>query len=373
MEEIKLWKLGADGQQKLSAEPIVNIRETETENQLEEVLTSCPELLMNGLKLIGRQTETPGGPLDLLGVDADGQIVVFELKRGTLTRDAVAQIIDYSSYLATLEPEELSEHISNRSGKLGIETIDNFIDWYQTEFGKPLTEPQRPRMILVGLGADDRTKRMVSFLSEGDFDISLITFHGFKEGNDVLLARQVEVQSKPPGPTPIYTKKTNLEKLQQNVQKLKVEDYYYDIAAFFRDQLPASHEWPNASGYSYGLPELTDSGSQSNRVYISIYVNANKPGHVQVVLQKRAVDAVSDNFNRIIKPIENRFSKSQNDVRTLWIQSKTDWEALKGFFGELCESILKGWKMKREQQSEEEFESASSSSSISSSTDSPRV
>ena len=358
MEEIKLWTLGADGQQKLCAEPIVNIKETETENQLEEVITGCPELLMNGLKLIGRQTETPGGPLDLLGVDADGQMVVFELKRGTLTRDAVAQIIDYSSYLATLEPEELSEHISTRSGKLGIENIDNFIDWYQTEFGKPFTEPQRPRMILVGLGADDRTKRMVSFLSESDLDISLITFHGFKKGDEVLLARQVEVQSKPTGPTPISTKKNNLEKLQQNVQELKVEHYYYDIAAFFRDQLPASYEWPNASGYSYGLPELADSGNQSNRVYISLYLNSHKPGHVQVVFQKRAVDAATDNFDRIVKPIENRFLKSQNDVRMLWIQSKSDWEGLKNYFGELCESILKGWKIKREQQAMDEFESA---------------
>jgi len=363
MKGIKLWKIQANNNQSISIDEIENVSETESENQLEEVITQRPELLMKGLKLIGRQTETPGGPLDLLGVDADGRMVVFELKRGTLTREAVAQIIDYSSFLSTLEPEELSKHISERSGRMGIEKIDDFLQWYQEEFGKSFGEYDKPAMILVGLGVDEKTTRMVSFLSESDLDISLITFHGFKQGDELILAKQIEIQSKPPGPTQIYSKKANLERLKQNVQELKVGDYYYDIAAFFRDLLPASYEWPNPSGYSYTLPELTDSGSQSSRVYISLYLNPNKPGQVQVALQERAVESASENFDQITKPIEGRIVKAQSGVHTLWIKSKDDWEQLKNYFNQLCESILKGWKRNREQQSEEEFESASSSSS----------
>jgi hypothetical protein len=41
-------------------------------------------------------------------------------------------------------------------------------------------------MVLVGLGADEKTKRMALFLSESDLDISLTTFHGFKKGEDVF-------------------------------------------------------------------------------------------------------------------------------------------------------------------------------------------
>jgi RecB family endonuclease NucS len=107
--------------------PLKAINQTETESILEEVIVSCPEILIPGLKLVGRQTDTPGGPLDLLGVDANGRLVVFELKRGNLTRDAVAQIIDYGSYLAELDPERLSNHISERSGRLGIGRIEDFI------------------------------------------------------------------------------------------------------------------------------------------------------------------------------------------------------------------------------------------------------
>ncbi len=60
-------------------------------------------------------------PLDLLGVDEDGRLVVFELKRGTLSRDAVAQIIDYASDLDSKSDSTLAEHISDNSGVGGIE------------------------------------------------------------------------------------------------------------------------------------------------------------------------------------------------------------------------------------------------------------
>ena len=136
MQEIMLWKIKEDSGRELNVEKIQNVRETETEDQLEEVITRCPELLLEDLKLIGRQTETPGGPLDILGVDSDGRLVVFELKRGTLTREAVSQIVDYSSYLSTLDPDELSEHISSRSGNLGIDKIENFLAWYQEQSEK---------------------------------------------------------------------------------------------------------------------------------------------------------------------------------------------------------------------------------------------
>ena len=64
-------------------------------------------MLMPDLTLVGRQTPAGGGALDLLGVDEDGRLVVFELKRGTLTRDAVAQVIDYCSYLESLDVDTL--------------------------------------------------------------------------------------------------------------------------------------------------------------------------------------------------------------------------------------------------------------------------
>ena len=99
MQKIQLWSVErAEG--KLSATAVESVDNTETEQDLEDLLVASPDLLMEGLTLIGRQVATAGGPLDLLGIDADGRLVVFELKRGTLTRDAVAQALDYASDLA---------------------------------------------------------------------------------------------------------------------------------------------------------------------------------------------------------------------------------------------------------------------------------
>jgi len=104
MEEIRLWNINGDGTAKPAAAPVEAIAEATTEKLIEDVLTKSPDALMPKLRLVGRQTETPGGPLDLLRIDEDGNLVVFELKRGKLTRDAVVQAIDYASYLANLEP-----------------------------------------------------------------------------------------------------------------------------------------------------------------------------------------------------------------------------------------------------------------------------
>ena len=67
-----------------------------------------PELLEDGLTLVGRQAPTAGGWLDLLGVDRDGRLVIFELKRGSLGRDAVTQVLDYASAISAKSVESLN-------------------------------------------------------------------------------------------------------------------------------------------------------------------------------------------------------------------------------------------------------------------------
>jgi hypothetical protein len=223
MEEIRLWKLSSDENKKPTAITIEPITETTTEKLLEETLISSPELLLTNLRLIGRQNETSGGPLDLLGIDEDGRLVVFELKRGNLTRDAVAQAIDYASFLADLEPDDLARHIESNSGKLGTDLITDFSQWYQNQFQRAISEIGTPRVILVGLGVDERAKRMVAFLARCELDISLITFQGFKSGADTLLARQVEVQARTSLSTVKTTKHTNQTKLDNLLTLRKTE------------------------------------------------------------------------------------------------------------------------------------------------------
>ena len=191
MEETKIWSIDDNG---TSATQLDTTDRMETEGLLEDILTANPDMLEDGLQLVGRQTSTTGGPLDLLGVDTDGRLVVYELKRGRLNRDAVAQIIDYASSLDAMNEEALYRHISEHSGNLDIQRIDNFGDWYGNnwpEEGYDSLMP--PRAVLVGLGVDDTTERMVNYMAGSGMDISLLTFEGFSASGKTLLARQVEV------------------------------------------------------------------------------------------------------------------------------------------------------------------------------------
>ena len=149
MEEIKMWTI--DGSQVEGLKPT---GQTETEKLLEDALVNSPDLLLEDLILVGRQTHTEGGWLDLLGVDGDGRLVVFELKRGTLSREAVARVIDYASDLDGMDLEDLAEYISEKSSQHDdIDTIEDFEDWY-SRYSENLDSLKPLRMFLIGLGVD---------------------------------------------------------------------------------------------------------------------------------------------------------------------------------------------------------------------------
>ena len=179
MKRIQLWSVGRDDAA-VSATPVEEVANTETEQLLEDVLVASPELLEPGLKLIGRQVPTDGGSLDLLGVDQNGRLTVFELKRGTLTRDAIAQSLDYASDLETYDLERLTALVREYSGRLGIDKIEDFEDWHSQEYPSSTDAlSESPRIVLVGLGVDDRARRIVRFLTERGAEIQLVTaVHG---------------------------------------------------------------------------------------------------------------------------------------------------------------------------------------------------
>ena len=251
MDEVKIWALDSDS----NVTPLASKNQTDTESLLEETLVRNPDLLIPGLRLVGRQTPTDGGPLDLLGVDEDGRLVVFELKRGTLSRDAVAQIIDYASDLDAKTDVALAEHIAANSGVGGIERIEDFEEWYgENTEGQSLDSLRPLRLFLIGLGADDRTERMVKFLAVNTgMDISLLTFHGFAYDGKTFLARQVEVEAEAdPGPRPPSTEERR-ELLKRKIEDSGMSETFSDVEGMFEANWPRSSTYPRVWGLSITL------------------------------------------------------------------------------------------------------------------------
>ena len=258
MDEVRIWAI----EDASTASAVVELKprgQVEAESLLEDTLVANPDLLIPGLKLVGRQVPTAGGPLDLLGVDGYGRLSLFELKRGTLTRDAVAQVIDYAADLEALDLADLTRLIAEESGKHGIEKIEDFEEWYGQQVGEQELTSLRPlRMFLVGLGADDRAERMVAFLAKNsDMDISLITFHGFAYDGRTLLARQVRVEgvaNSEARPVSRYVSVGERRaRLERRVEESGVTELFAAVRGVFRETWPGSSTRPGAYGLSFKL------------------------------------------------------------------------------------------------------------------------
>lgn len=251
MDELGIWTLQPDG----TAEAVKAVSGLDLENRLEETLVQRPDMLEPGIQLVGRQTPTEGGPSDLLGVDKHGRLVVFELKRGRLTREAVTQCIDYASALDAMDPEaEMAGHIAEQSGKHGIAEIGDFKEWYEDHFeDNALENLLPPRLVLVGLGVDARAERMVRFLQTSGIDISVLTFYGFEHGGETLLARQVEVE-RDLAPTPrrhLLSPAELEERAQRLIEEMGLTTLFNAICETLRHELEIVREQPASQGRTF--------------------------------------------------------------------------------------------------------------------------
>ena len=72
-EELRLWSVRESGE----AEPLSPLQQMPTELAFEDLLVQNPEMLGSDLKLVGRQTPTETGWLDLLAIDQDGRLAAI--------------------------------------------------------------------------------------------------------------------------------------------------------------------------------------------------------------------------------------------------------------------------------------------------------
>jgi hypothetical protein len=207
-------------------------------------------------------------------------------------------------------------------------------------------------MVLVGLGVDERAKRMVDFLSSSDIEISLITFHGFNYNNDVVLARQIEVPQRQVAGGSKYSKATNYQKLMTKIKNAGVEIYFNAVAGLIRGIMNA-YEWPNPSGYTYYLQDITDSGTPSNRAYLAVLIPDGAKGSIILSLQDRAIKAAGPQWTAISQNWGPRVLQRKGYVEVR-VASSTDWSEIEPGVRVLCAAIVEGRKSLQEKSLQEE-------------------
>jgi hypothetical protein len=147
--EIKTWEI-INGQ-------LIEIKTSMTEHDrrekddLEQWIKSEQSILGTDIKIIGEQVRTASGPLDYLGIDDKGNLVIIELKRDRLPREALAQAIDYASDVAKWEIDTISEVCLNYTGQ----SIEDFISENFEEVDREnITINQIQRITLVGFAIE---------------------------------------------------------------------------------------------------------------------------------------------------------------------------------------------------------------------------
>ena len=143
-DEVRLWRIGPD-------EQLSEIRDAslDLESRLQEWLARDVSILDPALLVIGREVPTFSGPIDILCIDPEGDLVIVELKRQRTPREVTAQALDYASWVTSLSHEQVTS-IADQY------LAGDFEATFTTRFGTDLPETLNGdhRIVVVGSAID---------------------------------------------------------------------------------------------------------------------------------------------------------------------------------------------------------------------------
>ena len=349
MDEINIWTRDHHGR----VAPVQRIAQVDYEHNLEETLIAHPEMLAPGLTLIARQLRTGGGPLDLLGIDAGGRLILFELKRGRLARDVVTQAIDYASWLDSVDFSDLARDISEHSPKGEIEHIDDFESWYDERFtDERFTDDQRAnlrptKVVLVGLGLDSATERIARWLNTAGVDISAITFHGFEHSGQTLLARQVEVSADEPG-RPARTRRratADPRALAEQFGLQSLWDAALQLLDACFDGLPV-HLMQRQGGLNYDLRQID---GPSGNAYAGIGIDRTRQGTLFIAIHDITGKLAPESFAQLQQQMtEHGWIRARGNIRTkFYLDSLEQLNEARDDLTAFFDAALSVWRERR--------------------------
>lgn len=202
-KEIKTWEIINGELSEINTTLAENGRKEK--DDLEKWLKTNPKILGEDILIFGEQVWTKSGPLDYLGIDNNGNLVIVELKRDKLARDVLAQAIAYASDVANWDLEKLNEICL----KFSENTLEDYIaDNFENVELDDLIINKAQRLLLVGFSIDEALSRMIEWLSSKyDLGINaiLLNYVITSSGNE-LLSRTVII------PEEIEKEKSNKKK-----------------------------------------------------------------------------------------------------------------------------------------------------------------
>ncbi|AEN07455.1 hypothetical protein Halar_0190 (plasmid) [halophilic archaeon DL31] len=200
--EFGLWRIDGDEYARVPSGKLND------ESRLEELVKKDPNLLGRNILIIGQQVRTASGKrLDLLGMDAEGDLHIIELKRDRTPRDVIAQALDYASWVRTLTYDDLTEIYSEFDDDRELE--EAFSDKLgprrpEGESGVPETVNQAHTITVVASELDAGTERIIEYLAEEyGVPVNAVRFNYYEDGDREYIGRSwlIDPHDTPEPPT----------------------------------------------------------------------------------------------------------------------------------------------------------------------------
>lgn len=286
------------------------------EGLLEEQIMQDVSILNRDWLLIGRQVRTAYDKLiDLLALDANGNVIIIELKRDKTPRDVVAQAIDYASWVVTLADYQLID-IYQTFAEYYDQPHDTLEEAFETKFGLALddvTLNDSHQLVIVAARLDASSERIITYLNNyAQLSINAMFFAAFEDGGNRYLSRAWMID--PDGPSQPVSRKAKKEAWNGEFYASFGDDRPWELARQYGFIAGGGAAW-----YSKTLSML----SEGDRVW----VNIPKTGYVgvgEVIGERFRADEYCFETEQGSKLLSELISRG--DYRQLYRQTDDDEE-----------------------------------------------
>jgi len=319
--DMRIWRIRGDELEK------VHIERLESEEKLETWLAADISMVSDELLVIGRQLNSPlGGTLDLLAIDANGDLAVLELKRDRTPRDVVAQALHYAAWIRTLSYEQVEQIAARYLGGRSL------AEAFERKFEQPLPETinSAHRIYIVAAEMDPVSESIVRYLSEEyGANINVAFFRHFRDddGDGYLgcswLMEPTQVEDRGETSSPKRRGHLSLDQFEALAEENGVGEIY---RALFAVRSPCSMT-PGRTKSNSSFRVMLDEGK---RAFLSIYPGESSPStglrtDVRLDVMARATGVCEDELRDALPPMvesgwaygEIRCFRSIEDVNRL--------------------------------------------------------
>lgn len=159
------------------------------EKDLENLLAEKPELLFKENKLlpIFQEVVYQEHP-DIMALDSEGVLYIFELKRQNGTEDSLLQAIRYGQLFGRSTYDELEEMLRKQKQSPAISLDLYHKDYFELETALPKGAfNKEQRFVVVTAGIDTPTLDAIEYWQEKKMPIAALTYHVYRKGTEFLL------------------------------------------------------------------------------------------------------------------------------------------------------------------------------------------